>query len=88
MTVAICNKCGREFEVDKEEIEFNEDGFGFVYCPFCENDCVEFMDKKECKENYIKNLKDQIEELEYRLFELKEELREKEGYQTLEDNDN
>lgn len=45
MTVAICNKCGREFEVEKEEIEFNEDGFGFVCCPFCEDDCVEFMDK-------------------------------------------
>lgn len=41
MTVAICNKCGREFEVEKEEIEFDEDGFGFVYCPFCENDQVE-----------------------------------------------
>lgn len=38
-------------------------------------------------ENYIKNLKEQIEELETKLFELKEELKEKEGYQTLEDLD-
>jgi len=38
-------------------------------------------------ENYIKYLKEQIEELEYRLFELKQELKEKEGYQTLEDLD-
>lgn len=38
-------------------------------------------------ENYIKNLKEQIEELENKLFELKEELKEKEGYQNLEDND-
>ena len=53
MVVAICNKCGIEFEVEKEYIEFDEDGFGFVYCPFCEwdqveveiDDCVEFMDK-------------------------------------------
>ena len=36
-------------------------------------------------ENNIKELKEQIEELEYRLFELKQELKEKEGYQTLED---
>lgn len=36
-------------------------------------------------ENYIELLKNQIEELEYKLFELKEELKEKEGYQTLED---
>lgn len=33
----------------------------------------------------IKELKEQIEELEYRLFELRQELSEKEGYQTLED---
>ena len=38
-------------------------------------------------ENYIKNLKDQIEELENKLFELKQELKEKQGYQTLEDLD-
>lgn len=37
--------------------------------------------------NYIEMLKEQIEELEYRLFELREELKEKEGYQTLEDLD-
>ena len=44
-TMAICNKCGCEFEIKKEEIEFNDDGFGFVYCPFCENDQVdEFKD--------------------------------------------
>lgn len=36
-------------------------------------------------ENYIEFLKEQIEELENRLFELKAELKEKEGYQTLED---
>ena len=36
---------------------------------------------------YIEALKQQIEELENKLFELKEELKEKEGYQTLEDND-
>lgn len=35
--------------------------------------------------NYIEFLKEQIEELENRLFELKEELKEKQGYQTLED---
>ena len=35
--------------------------------------------------NYIELLKEQIEELEYRLFELKAELKEKESYQTLED---
>jgi hypothetical protein len=38
-------------------------------------------------ENNIKELKEQIEELEYRLFELKQELKEKEDYQTLEDLD-
>jgi hypothetical protein len=38
-------------------------------------------------ENNIKELKEQIEELEYRLFELKQELAEKEGYQYLADND-
>ena len=37
--------------------------------------------------NYIEFLKEQIEELENRLFELKEELKEKEGYQTLEDSE-
>lgn len=37
--------------------------------------------------SYIEQLKEQIEELEYKLFELKEELKEKEGYQTLEDNE-
>ena len=37
--------------------------------------------------NIIKELKEQIEELEYRLFELKQELKEKENYQTLEDLD-
>jgi hypothetical protein len=36
---------------------------------------------------YIEELKEQIEELEYKLFELKQELKEKEGYQYLEDND-
>lgn len=36
---------------------------------------------------YIEQLKEQIEELEYKLFELKEELKEKEGYQYLIDND-
>lgn len=35
--------------------------------------------------NYIETLKEQIEELENRLFELREELKEKEGCQTLED---
>lgn len=38
-------------------------------------------------ENYIKDLKEQIELEEYRLFELKQELAEKEDYQTLEDLD-
>lgn len=38
-------------------------------------------------ENYIKELKEQIEKLEDELFELKQELKEKEGYQTLEDLD-
>lgn len=38
-------------------------------------------------ENYIEFLKTQIEELEYKLFELKQELKEKESYQTLEDLD-
>lgn len=37
--------------------------------------------------NYIKELKEQIEELENRLFELREELKEKEGYQILEELD-
>lgn len=36
---------------------------------------------------YIELLKEQIEELENRLFELREELKEKEGYQALEDLD-
>lgn len=36
---------------------------------------------------YIEMLKEQIEDLEYKLFELKQELKEKEGYQTLEDLD-
>lgn len=36
-------------------------------------------------ENYIELLKEQIEELENKLIELKAELKEKEGYQTLED---
>lgn len=36
--------------------------------------------------SYIEELKEQIEELEYRLFELKEELKEKQGYQYLEEN--
>lgn len=35
--------------------------------------------------NYIEQLKEQIEELEYKLFELRAELEEKQGYQTLED---
>lgn len=35
--------------------------------------------------NYIEFLKTQIEELEYKLFELKQELKEKESYKTLED---
>ena len=39
----------------------------------------------EC--NYIKQLKEQIEELENKLAELKEELAEKQGYQILEDLD-
>ena len=34
---------------------------------------------------YIQLLKEQIEELENQLFELKQELAEKEGYQTLDD---
>ena len=42
--VAICNKCGREIECTMEDVEFDDDGFGFVYCPFCEEDCVEFKD--------------------------------------------
>lgn len=37
--------------------------------------------------SYIEELKEQIEELEYKLFELKQELKEKESYQYLEDND-
>ena len=37
--------------------------------------------------NYIEELKEQIKELEYKLFELKQELKEKEGYQTLEELD-
>lgn len=36
---------------------------------------------------YVETLKEQIEDLENRLFELKSELKEKEGYQTLEDLD-
>lgn len=36
-------------------------------------------------ENYIKYLNEQIEELENQLFELKQELKEKDGYQILED---
>lgn len=36
-------------------------------------------------ENYIEYLKEQIEEFENDLIELKAELAEKEGYQTLED---
>ncbi len=35
--------------------------------------------------NYIKYLKEQIEELENKLIELKEELKEKENYNTLDD---
>ena len=35
--------------------------------------------------NYIKQLKEQIEELENKLADLKAELAEKQGYQTLED---
>lgn len=38
-------------------------------------------------ENYIELLKEEIESLEIRLFELKAELKEKQGYQTLEDLD-
>lgn len=38
-------------------------------------------------ENYIKYLKEEIEELENKLFELREELKEKQGCQTLEDLD-
>lgn len=38
-------------------------------------------------ENYIENLKEEIEEVEYNLIELKAELAEKEGYQALEDLD-
>lgn len=37
--------------------------------------------------SYIEMLKQQIEELENQLFELKAELKEKESYQTLEDLD-
>lgn len=37
--------------------------------------------------NYIDLLKEEIESLEIRLFELREELKEKQGYQTLEDLD-
>lgn len=37
--------------------------------------------------SYIELLKEQIENLEIRLFELREELKEKQGYQTLEDLD-
>ena len=36
-------------------------------------------------QNYIAFLKEQIENLENQLFELKAELKEKEGYQNLED---
>jgi ribosomal protein L29 len=35
--------------------------------------------------NYIEQLKEQIEELESKLFELRQELAEKEGYKTVED---
>lgn len=35
--------------------------------------------------NYIEQLKEQIEELENKLFELKQELKEKQDYQTLEE---
>ena len=38
-------------------------------------------------EKYIKYLTEQVEELEYQLAELKAELEEKQGYQTLEDLD-
>jgi hypothetical protein len=37
--------------------------------------------------NYIEQLKEQIEELENKLFELKQELKEKQDYQTLEELD-
>lgn len=37
------------------------------------------------EKNNIELLKEQIEQEEYILFELKEELKEKQGYQTLED---
>ena len=37
--------------------------------------------------SYIEELKEQIERLEDQLAELKAELAEKQGYQTLEDND-
>jgi predicted nucleic acid-binding Zn-ribbon protein len=37
--------------------------------------------------NYIEDLKERIEQLENELFELKQELKEKEGYATLDDND-
>lgn len=49
MVVAVCAKCGRHIEVDTREILFGDDGFGFVYCPFCEDDQTEvkeFMDVK------------------------------------------
>ena len=35
--------------------------------------------------NYIKELREQIEALENQLFELRQELKEKEGYEALED---
>lgn len=35
--------------------------------------------------NYIEDLKERIEQLENELFELKQELKEKEGYATLDD---
>jgi uncharacterized OB-fold protein len=49
MIVAVCAKCGRHIEVDTREILFGDDGFGFIYCPFCEDDQTEikeFMDVK------------------------------------------
>lgn len=52
--IAICNKCGREIEVEKAEIEFDDDGFGFVSCPFCENDQVECDWFNDLGENYGK----------------------------------
>ena len=42
--IVVCSKCGRQVEADVSEVEFNDDGFGFVYCPFCEGDEIEIYD--------------------------------------------